>query len=1075
MDAETLGAFVEGTLDPQSVRRVLAHLDRCNICMAAVEAAGETVREERPTRANTPQRWWLAIAAAIALAVIGLAAFRVSLRSHRGEEPMARLIAAMPANARNVEPRLSGGFGWAEYRGPVRGDDSGTTTSDPGQLKLHGAAGEVLESAQRDPSPDAQHAAGVAMMLVEEPAKAIATLRPLAEKSSDARLWSDLAAAYYADAARRGLASNYPRALAAADQALRFDPRNAEALFNRALTLERLGLQQEAHKAWEQYLGVDSSSAWSHEARRHLDRLGRTSDLSMFRKTLPDFERSVHDGNARAIAAFVDRYPQQIRSYAEAEYLAQWGEALQGGNRDAAAERLNIARAAGDALVTSSGETLLRDAVRAIDSADDPRRNELAAAHLVYRSGRKDYAQKRLAEGEKELREAAAAFAHAGSPMALVARYYTANTVFDQNAADRARADLLALRAEIPLTYSALIAQVEWEIGLCHMVAGEWGSALTELNDAESRFVRLRETANAAFIQTLLAESLTYLGRDDEAWAARSRAFAAHASQGMAERNLATLGSATRGELFAQRYYEALSLMRLEIAEAESVGRDEFLVDSHVRRAVLNANLGRRSDAVADIDEAARASQRITDAKLRDLLTADIGFARGTLALNDDPVAARAALSDTIAAYRAMGRPIFLPEVYLQRARANEKLGDVAGALDDLENGIRSMEAQQVNSESGVGSGILDAGSALFAQAVRLSLASGDNERAFAYAERSRGRLFSNAPANMNDLRGELRGSHAAILETIALPDDLVSFFVDASGIRVSHARITRSQLGVLALASVDDGALGDRALATLNAILVTPFATELAQVSDLIMVPDRTLQSVPYAGLYDVKSKQRLVERVSVSLAPSAAALQLAKNETSRSSSVVAVELPSGEHAQSVGLPETEGELADVTALYGKSSLLEGTRATFDAFVAAASSADVIHLAGHSTVTRGESTDAALRFAGADEPVSWKAIARERLARRVVVLAACESLRSPARSMSLGAGFLAAGARSVVGTLVPIEDGDAREIFREVHRHLAAGDTPVQAVRKAQLDQLARGGHAWRAISILTREFPHT
>ena len=37
VDAQTLGAFVEGTLDGARRREVMEHLERCDLCVSAVE------------------------------------------------------------------------------------------------------------------------------------------------------------------------------------------------------------------------------------------------------------------------------------------------------------------------------------------------------------------------------------------------------------------------------------------------------------------------------------------------------------------------------------------------------------------------------------------------------------------------------------------------------------------------------------------------------------------------------------------------------------------------------------------------------------------------------------------------------------------------------------------------------------------------------------------------------------------------------------------------------------------------------------------------------------------------------
>jgi len=141
-----------------------------------------------------------------------------------------------------------------------------------------------------------------------------------------------------------------------------------------------------------------------------------------------------------------------------------------------------------------------------------------------------------------------------------------------------------------------------------------------------------------------------------------------------------------------------------------------------------------------------------------------------------------------------------------------------------------------------------------------------------------------------------------------------------------------------------------------------------------------------------------------------------------------------------------------------------------------AAARADVVHIAGH-TEPQERTGEAVLVFAP-EERVSWrKAAAASIRGAPTLVLAACETLRSPQtprlRSLSLGAGFLAAGAGEVIGTLAPIPDNDAQTIFSSVHRHLAAGHDAAEALRLAQLEAIAaeRQGHrsAWRSVALLT------
>ncbi len=289
---ETLALFASGDIDAQTRNDVLAHIETCSDCMAAVLSANAHLEEERSVgrdwsgrRAWSESRWWMAaVAAAVIIAVIAFPLLR------RRDDPIARLIALAPASARIVEPRLSGGFAWAPYRGPMRSTDS---AADAERLKLGGAAGDAIERAQRDRGAEAQHAAGVAMVLVDQPAQAVDPLRRVAEQSpNDVHVWSDLAAARYAAAVELQRPSLLPEALAAADRALRIDPKSAEATFNRALILEHLGLTGEARKGWLRYLEVDSSSSWATEARAHLSELPATTRSSGFDRERPLLENA---------------------------------------------------------------------------------------------------------------------------------------------------------------------------------------------------------------------------------------------------------------------------------------------------------------------------------------------------------------------------------------------------------------------------------------------------------------------------------------------------------------------------------------------------------------------------------------------------------------------------------------------------------------------------------------------------------------------------------------------------------------------------------------------------------------
>lgn len=1048
---ETLAALAAGTIDDAQRRDALAHVEACDECMAALLAAQAFLRDDEQ---NAPghRAWWLAIAAAILIAVIAVPLF---FRRQR-EDDVARLVALAPRTERTIESRVSGGFAWAPYHGPIRSKD---VEDDTTRLKLAGAAGELLERAQHDTSDGAQHAAATALILIERPADAIRRLEALAQKTpNDVRAWNDLAAARHAAALQLQRPSLLPEALAAADRALRIDPAAPEALFNRALILERMGLTHEARSAWERYLAVDPSSPWANEARQHLARLSAQTVLSRFQKELPRLERAAVAGDATTVAAIVAQFPRESRASAEAEVLGMWGEAAHRGDEAEAARQLAIARAVGAALEKARGESLLRDSVAAIDRADATQRATLAGAHRTYRNGRMAYAKKQLAGAEQSLREAAAQFAAAKSPMAYAARYYAASARYDRNEIAAACGEQAELLAELELhpRYAAMRAQIPWALALCRMNDADWNAAVPLLARAESGFRALGEESNRGFVLMLAASTYTYLGQRDDAWSARVRAFEAVSAGGSAEQLAVSLGAAARSEIREGRYEAARAMLQLEENADRAITFDAVLVDALVRQAVLNAATGDDEAANAASRDAESVARRVRDPELRARAIADAAFAGGAAALRRDPMRAHELLTSAIDAYRARELPVMLPEAYLLRARASMAIHDEQTAMRDLADGIAAIEKHPIALASGVvGTGVLDAGTALFEDAIGLQLDRGDTSAALASAERARAQLA--AASDPSILQQRLAGTRTAVVEFVALPRELVAFVITANGITSTRTPLPRDQLEQRV-------ASGD--LTALHDLLIAPLA--LGDAQRLIVVPDSRLAAVPFHALADRRTRQALIERMPVSIALSATSLR--RGETRAPRSMLVAALPTGSAA---ALPDVDAELRDVRDFYREPAVLASP--TFAAFTAAVPRADVVHIAGHTARGPGAG-DPALLFAG--ERISWQRIARARLSDDpTIVLSACETLRVPhdprSRALSLGGGFIAAGAASVIGTLTPITDRTARDLFGAIHRHLAEGADAAEAVREAQLEAAARGDSAWKSIAVMTRVIP--
>jgi CHAT domain-containing protein len=1057
-DAETIAALAEGRIEASKLEETLVHVETCKSCTIGLELASETLsREGTSGTSSSHYGWWSALAAAVLAILIG--APILWQRLSRPKTPtIANLVALAPRDARLVEPRLSGGFAWAPYRGAMRADSAKSS----GSLRLGGAAADAIDHADRDATAESQHVAGVAVLLADDPLAGADRLRlACARAPGDARIASDLAAARYAAALALGRSSLYPEALAAADQALRIDAQLPEALFNRAMILERMGLAGEARHAWERYLAADLSSAWAEEARRRLAALPKTTSDTLFRNELPRLDRAAQSGDAVTVARIVHQYPLQSRTFGEAEYLGHWGEAILRGDGNEAARLLGVARALGSSLAS---ESLLRDAVSAIDHAEPAQRISLARAHQMYRRGRMAYARQQLNDAERDLSASASLFEAGASPMSYMARFFVACVLYDRTEVPRARRALEELdnEAGAHAGYVALRAQTRWERALCAMYDNDWNEAAALLNDAEEGFARSGERANLAFVRSLLASALMSIGRPDDAWSRRIRAFEDLTAEGHGDRLLVGLSAAARMEQRAGKLDTAFALLTVEIEEARQAANGFILPDALVRGALLAEEHHDHGAAVRLLREASHAAGRIAEESLRNLSMANVRAAEGAVGLGDDAHHAIDSLTQAIDFYRQAKLPALLPAPYLYRARAELRAGMGDEAMRDLEMGIAGIEQRPVELAGPVvAAPVFESADTLFEDAVRLSLARGDRVRAFEYAERRRAqssfRVAVSHPQTLQDLQRRLRGSATLVLHLTSLPDEVIAFAVSENEVAVARTPFARDRIE---RASPDE----------LFDVLIRPSVTMIDRATDLIVVADPQFERVPFAALHDRTRKMFLIERVSVAIAPAAAILDVAKANVP--GTIVAVALPTGEGEATRALPAAQDEIGEIAPLYRQARVLQPREATYAVLRDALQHGTVLHIAGH---TMRDRDDTALRLAGG-ERATWAKIAADPIdPHAVVVLAACETLRgstSPhVRSLSLGAAFVAAGAESAIGTLTPIADAEAGPLFLSIERYLAAGVRPAQAVRRAQLEAIASGRlPSWQAIAIFTR-----
>jgi CHAT domain-containing protein len=906
---------------------------------------------------------------------------------------------------------------------------------------------------------------------------AMASLVAIPEKERDASTWNDLAAAHYVLACRDESPKQLRMALVAADQALLLDPNMAEARFNRALIVEHFHFRDAAAEAWRDALAVERDIAWAAEARQHLAAVVRHEQT--FASEIESRYSRLESGDGAVANALVALDAGDARNFGETDILARWGEAWIRGDR-AEAERHRIAaRTLAAALATVNQDRMLADAVAAIDRASPAARASLASGHVAFRQGRLLYRPARKpGEAERKLAESAKDLENGSSPLAFSARVYKGVAILGQDRVAEARATFDSLDAAVPAQYLALRAYVQWQVATCLMKSAQWGSTIELLTQAIGAFDRLHEIDNAAYLHDIVSQCYGIVGDRDRASSHRLIALRqlgkvtnyrlSHAMSGM-------VSDAMRG----REWREAMSFLNIQInmarhavevpaAQVGSARDKEVLTLALVRRAFLHSHFGEDPDADADLKEASAVAASVDDAALREKLENDC---KATAALIEPrPSEAIPMLTELLRFHETKGWRSLLPDFYLRRGRMDLATEDNVAAARDFEAGIAELEMHRESLPVGQERwGVFDSAEELFDEAIALALQSGP-ERAFQYAERERARSISDLlPAPEHAFDPASLPPDAAIIEYAVLPQKLLLFAVDRSGYRVEEAAVVREDLATL-IANFTKAVRGGQPDARAFNVLIGPVRDVVSSRREVVFVPDALTSLIPFAALSD--GSGALFREHTIVVAPSARFLEQTRGQQTglARKKVLIVDNPAAE-----GMPLLSHAGSEGTAIereYAGGRRLSGSAATATAFFDAAQGADVIHFAGHGLAG---SESAALMLASGNADAST--LSRARLPRNcVVVLASCDSARGPVRGaegvLSVAHAFLQAGATSVIATLWPISDEDAADFFPRLHRHLARGIAPAEALQLAQIEFMNDSRNAksdlWAAVQAI-------
>ena len=1100
-DLETIAAYVDGRLGPGERGRIAAHLAGCPDCYFVFSEAAQThvtKNAVEPDR-RTGTAWWkrprVAWPAAAALATAASVWIAVGTLFRAAQPELQALVAAVGTD-RTIEGRLTGGFAYGPVRGVVRAGEPSAVTVSP-DVRI--AAAQIEKDAAANRTPRTLHALGTAYLLQGDTGRAVDTLEQVADATkNDARVLSDLSAAYLAQAVRGSEPQDFAKALTAAERATRADPKLPEAWFNRAYALERLSLADQAKQGWQDYLKVDATSGWADEARRRLKAL-ETADQS---SALDQDRRAIASAAARGLSAedaewFVKKSPDAVRTWIEMQLIAEWPRRVLAGSTADAASVLARVEPLSEAVARVHDDVFFRDAAASASRAarDRAAARALAAALEAYATAADAYDADRVAESAEAASAVVAPLETAGNPFALYAARYRAIGAYYKNDFASAVRDLASMESSARDRRYARVLGLAYRLeGLTFVVQGQYAKGLDAYQAALRTFQASGDTESEADIQSALAEGFQFVGDAQQSWHARESALSLLDTVRDPGRRYRILQSASLSALRDDLPEASLVLQEAALDNARHASLASAIITGHLNRASIYERLGRAGDAAGELAEADRSLGGVRDPLLVSRNEARIALARAETLARRDPGTAIAAVDRALGYFGRSGTSWPIASAYLARGRAHVAARRPDLAEQDFRAGIDVFERMRsaLTSEA-LRTSYFEQPWDLFTEMIRLQADRRDGDRALQFAEQARARTLlervdgrrETTPIDPAAVRRAMPTS-VAVVYFASLDDRLLIWVLTHGGQSFLSTPTRQADLVPLvdAWRAAAGSSTGSDTLAALYDRLVRPVAASLPDRATLVVVPDGVLHAVPFAALLRREDHRYLVEDHAIATTPSLTMFARSAGRAAASRAPASALVVGDPRAASgvAALPDAAREADAIAAFYPERSLLADADATKAAFVSAAGRFEVVHFAGHGVSNDDYPSLSRLILAG-DGESNRSLFANEIAAMHfdrtaLVVLAACRTsagrIRRGEGVLSLARPFIAAGVPTVVASLWDVDDRATQAVFVVFHRALRDGAPVADALRAAQLaamaqpDSVIRNPANWASFEVI-------
>lgn len=940
--------------------------------------------------------------------------------------------------------------------------------SSPPSQELLELAAEISSRVEAQSDPEALHAAGLVELAWsggnrESVDQAISYLAAAAHQSSrPAHVLADLAAAHIARAELTQSAADLLEAIEAASRSLEHDAGNAGARFNLALALQRFGLAGAAAEAWERYREGDPSSGWSEEAARRLAEHGaqpRAADLP-----------TVTDPPAVA-RGFAVRAPYAARLFGWDEVLRSWGAAALEADSAAARRHLALAHALGEGMASGGGDRSLADAVDAIHAhaADADATHRLATAHRAYGVGRSAYLSTHYDVARAAFSRGLAADPPSSTLRSWLEVYHTGTAPPGGRA--RPADDLISTVDSV--RHPALAGQARWLASMLLVRAGAYEESLMMAGRAMNLFSGIGESESVAGLLGITADIQFGVGARDAGYRTARLALLSLGESGPTGWTHNVLAQAAQAAAAEGLIRTALHIQEQDVEVSDALRRPVHQADALILRARVLLLHGDTAAAARDLARATEVIASMEPGQVREWLNTERRLTLAAVARLRDPTLAVAALDSVLTLEGGIRTQVHLVQAYVSRADAHLALGSPSEAIADLDSATAALDRQRdAMRGTALHIALLESARASFDRLVMLALAEGNERAALRFLERGRAYFAPHAETRRDE--SLVRRDGLTALSYALIGDTLITGVVRGEDARMVRLTVNRDELigtierarSVLELRGSHSALEAD--LTALYDVLVAPVADQLPAVGErVLIVADGEVAGAPFPALRNARTDRYLIEEYSLRFAASLRDFaERAEHDTPvRSALLVA---PVGDERGSAALPalpHARGEVESIAPWYRRAEIRTDGGLTAASLAELVSPHDILHFAGHAIFDDRAPEQSYLALDPGALPAGGGRVTAAELERmdlsslRLVVLSACETMRSHDGRSGGFAGFsaalLRAGAGGVVGSTWRVEDRATLRVMTEFHRaYIRSGDA-ADALRTAQLSLL--------------------